>query len=250
MTKGSEGRGRDTTTTRGARRYLTRVRTRYRRKWREDDRFARSRGDSADEARIRTKNTRARGASDRMEGFRAQPRRTSLTSPSISSLVMSCSSVNPEIKPSSSAMGMLATLRCGGRALGCACDGKPPTDSGSFSFWHLSRPRPPSHSTCRFFFIVRHSYARGRAPSSTPRDPVARRRLKRQNNSTETAGRSIARAVLRITRYGSSSLGAVDRRLSRRRLRVSRRLSRRRRRRGRVRSPRPPPRRRPRSAPA
>ena len=248
MTKGTEGRGRDTTTTRGARRDWTRVRTRYP-KWREDDRFARSRGDSVDEARIRTKNTRARGASDRMEGFRAQPRRTSLTSPSISSLVMSCSSVNPEIKPSSSAMGMLATLRCGGRALGCACDGKPPTDSGSFSFWHLSRPRPPSHSTCRFFFIVRHSYARGRAPSSTPRDPVARRRLKRQNNSTETAGRSIARAVLRITRYGSSSLGAVDRRLSRR-LRVSRRLSRRRRRRGRVRSPRPPPRRRPRSAPA
>jgi len=141
VTKGTEGRGRDTTTTRGARRDWTRVRTRYP-KWREDDRFARSRGDSVDEARIRTKNTRARGASDRMEGFRAQPRRTSLTSPSISSLVMSCSSVNPEIKPSSSAMGMLATLRCGGRALGCACDGKPPTDSGSFSFWHLSRPRP------------------------------------------------------------------------------------------------------------
>ena len=110
-------------------------------------------------------------------------------------------------------------------------------------------PAGMSHSTCRFFFIVRHSYARGRAPSSTPRDPVARRRLKRQNNSTETAGRSIARAVLRITRYGSSSLGAVDRRLSRR-LRVSQRLSRRRRRRGRARSPPPPPRRRPRSAPA
>jgi hypothetical protein len=44
-----------------------------------------------------------------------------LTSPSISSLVMSCSSVNPEIKPSSSAMGMLATRTTRGSRVGM-CD--------------------------------------------------------------------------------------------------------------------------------
>ena len=76
-----------------------------------------------------------------------------------------------------------------------------------FGTFRVRGPRPGMLVLQRadffFFFLVK------RAPSLDPSDPVAHRRLKRLNNNTETAGRSIARADLRITRYGSSVVSLV-----------------------------------------